>query len=595
MATITAASPPAPVTDAVAPDSVSLISRLTVEHLLYGLLTVAAIAARLIHLGAYPLAPAEAAAALRAWQSSQGLGPVLDAGSPLLFSLQSATFFLAGATDALARLWPLLASALLPWAIYGWRGWVGRPVALLAAGLVAISPLVNAFGRRGDGAAFVLLGLALALAGWAYLQQGQQRGWMLAAIGTGVILIGGPAGPAALIALALVILFSRPDFSALPRPALIHLVVLLAVVFVGGSAFFSRLDALGLSAINWSEWLQSFTLALNRWLWGLARLILDNPLVVISGLAGLVLAWRRSAVGRAFGLAALVVALLAILQGPFAAATGAVAGLLFAVPAALFILALFRQAARLLRGEDGFSQFELLIFALVLQVLIVLAVLSLVNYAHSFDRLWLVRLGVALAAIVVFVVIFVYFSGRRPTLVVAGLVALFNLGLLSLATSWGMAFDLTPPRYAALYAADTRPGIYTLIDTLGELSERRHSGRWETPIALVTGSAGQDQSALDTLHWYLRPARDLRLAASIGLDEAPPLVVAPKSENLPLSDLYAGMDIGIITHWDPTDAATASNQQRLRWLIFGVAPWEIPTEPFVLWTDTATLTLSDTP
>jgi hypothetical protein len=595
MATTTAMSPAATTADAVPAAPHSLLGRLTVEHLLYGLLTVVAIVARLIHLGAYPLAPTEAATALRAWQASQGLGPMLDAGSPLLFSLQTLTFFLAGATDGLARLWPLLASALLPWAIYGWRGWVGRPTALLAAALVTASPLLNAFGRRGDGAAFVLLGLALAVAGWASLQQGQERGWMLAAVGTGILLIGGLAAPAALIALTLVILLSRPNFAALPRPALTHLVTLMAIAFVGGTAFLSRLDGLGLTAINWDQWLQSFTLAPSRWLWGLGRLVVDDPLVVISGLVGLVFAWRRSALVRSFGLAALVVALLAILQGPFAAATRAVAGQLFALPAAFFLLGLYRQAARLLRSEDDFNPIELLIFAAVLQILVVLAALSLLNYTHDYNRLWLIRLGVALVAVIVFVALFAWFSGQRPTLVITGLLASFNLGLLALATTWGMAFDMTPPRYAALYAADTRPGIYTLLDTLGDLSERRQSGRWETPIALVTGSAGRDQTVLDTLHWYLRPARDLRVVSSIGLADAPPLVVAPKDEPLPLSDLYAGMEIGVITRWDPTDDAAVSNQQQLHWLIFRTAPWVLPTEPSVLWTDAATLTLNAAP
>ncbi len=593
----TAGSP----SDRVGYDTASLLDRLTVEHLLYGLLTVAALAARLINLGGYPLAPVEASSALRAWQASQGMGPLLDAGSPLLFSLQTATFFLAGATDGLARLWPLLASALLPWAIYGWRGWIGRRTALLAAVLITFSPLVNAFGRRGDGASFVLLGLALALAGWAYLQRADGRGWMLAAVGTGMVLIGGPASPAALIALALVVLLTRPDLSALPKPGLIHLVVLLALILVGGTAFFTRIDGLGLAALNWSEWLQAFTFSASRWLWGLARLLLDEPLIAFTGLAGLVFAWRRSAVVRSFGLAALLVSLLAILQGPFAAGTRAVVSLLLAVPAAFLLSALFRQGARLARGADGAdsmgytTKVELLIFAGILQILIILAALSLFNYADDLNQIWLIRLGVALAAIVIFVILFVYFIGRRPTLVIAGLLALFNLALLALATTWGMAFDVTLPRYPALYSADTRPGLRTLVDTLGDLSERRQSGRWEMPIALVTGNAAQDQAALDTLHWYLRPARDLQVVSSIGLEDAPPLVVAPKDEPLPLSDLYAGMDAATITRWDPTDDATVSNQQQLRWLLFRTAPWDIPTEPFVLWTDTATLTLSDTP
>ena len=195
--------------------------------------------------------------------------------------------------------------------------------------------------------------------------------------------------------------------------------------------------------------------------------------------------------------------------------------------------------------------------------------------------------------------LFAYFIGRRPTLVAAGLLAFFNLGLLALATTWGMAFDVTPPRYPALYAADSRPELNTLINTLGDLSERKKSGRWEMPIALVTGSAvsAQDaaQESIDTLRWYLRPARDLRIAPSVSLEDAPPLVVAPKDQTLPLSERYAGMDVAPFTTWDPGDSATASKQQQLTWLLFRTAPWNIPTEPFVLWADTDTLMLGENP
>ena len=78
------------------------------ERLAYGLLIVVPLIIRLIDLGGRTLSPTEASTALRAWQASQALHPTLDAGSHLLFSLQTLTFFIAGASDGLARAWPLL-------------------------------------------------------------------------------------------------------------------------------------------------------------------------------------------------------------------------------------------------------------------------------------------------------------------------------------------------------------------------------------------------------------------------------------------------------------------------------------------------------
>ena len=90
---------------------------LTTERLAYGLLALVPTVIRLIDLGGRTLAPAEAATALRAWQQAQGMHPALDAGQPLLFTLQSLSFFVAGASDAAARFWPVIAAGLIPGAV----------------------------------------------------------------------------------------------------------------------------------------------------------------------------------------------------------------------------------------------------------------------------------------------------------------------------------------------------------------------------------------------------------------------------------------------------------------------------------------------
>jgi hypothetical protein len=563
----------------------SWLSRITVEQLIYALLALIPLALRLVDLGLRPLSPIEASTALRAWQISRGLAPTLDAGTPLLLSLDTATFFLTGASDGLARIWPLLASVAIVVAIYQWRDWVGRQVALGAAALVAFSPLVNAFGRRGDGAAFVLLALAITLAGWGRLANDDAKGWMWLAVGLGLLVIGGPAAPTALLALAIVLLLTRRvarPLSSVPASAP---VTFLAVAMLGGTIFLTHLSGLGLMALNWSDWLAAFSLSPSAWLWGLLRLLLDEPLITLLGLAGIALLARRAAresdksAGAvwAFGIAGLVAAVVAILQGPYAPGSRAVAALMLAVPAAYFLWRLCRHL-----DWKAFTA-EMALYTIVLAALIVLAVLALISYSATGQttQLWLLIATLAMA--VVLTLAFLYVMKQPEILTVAVVVLVAALAVFNFATAAGLAFDARSPRFPALYEKDARPGVYDLVVTAGDVSEREQGYRWALPVALVTGS-----EADDLLQWYLRQSPELRTAEQIGLENAPPLVVAPADRALPLSERYAGQDFAILDAWDP---AQGDFRQKIAWVLFRTAPWDIPTENHILWADTQVLSL----
>ncbi|MCO6451533.1 MAG: glycosyltransferase family 39 protein [Caldilineales bacterium] len=549
--------------------------RVTVEQLAYALLIVLAVVVRLIDLGARPLAPAEAETALRAWQASQGLAPTLDAGIALLFSLETATFFLFGAHDALVRFWPYAASVGLIFVLYDWRRWFNRPAVLLAATLLTFSPLVNAFGRRGDGAALVVFALALALAGWWRVRASEDSGWTLLAIGAALIFIGGPAAPSALLALALVMILSRRGQN-LPRPHLSHLIIFTSVLLVLGTAFFSQIGGLGLAAQNWSQWLSSFTFSPKGWLWGLIRLALDEPLVIPLGIVAAVRLRKRSGALRALAFASLVMMLIAIMQGPYAVHTRSIITLLAALPAASAIIYLIKRL--------DFSQVETTLYAVVVFVMIILGGLALTGYASSSDTNNLILLGSALAVALLLTIVFGFFIGFRPILLAAASVLIGVLALLNFATAWGMAYDVSPPRFAALYQTDTRSGVYDLVATAVDISERSSRGeQWALPVALISGSSSDD-----VLHWYLRQALAFDVAQSAGLETAPPLVVAPAARQLPLTERFAGQDFAIFDAWDPADAPL---RDQIEWALFRNAPWIIPTENEVLWADTSVFTL----
>ncbi|MCP4165221.1 MAG: hypothetical protein GY759_04920 [Chloroflexi bacterium] len=555
----------------------SWLERITIEYLAYTLILVIALAVRLLNLGLRPLAPTEAATALRAWQASRGLGPDLDAGVPLLFSLETLTFFFTGANSALVRVWPVVASVIVILAIFNWRRWIGRDVALLAALLISFSPLLNAFGRRGDGAALALMALAIALAGWARLQEQQHHGWTWLAVGAGLLLISGPAAPAAFLALAIVLLLTWHDAQPLSSPGITTLVLFLGVALVGGTALLTQLSGFGLIALNWSEWFASFNLSGASLLWGFIRLLSDEPLLVIVGIGATIWGVRRGNVPRAFSVAALVVMLIALLQGPYAANSRAIAALMLTVPVSGFLLWLARS------GDFRWNDPELILYGIVLTILIALSIFTLISYNKTADstQLWLMGASVGMA--IVLTVVFLLLAGPKRVLSIAAVVAVAFLALFNTATAWGMAYDARPPRFAALYTADARVGLYDLVTTSGDLSQRQRGDRWSLPIALVTGS-----DADDLLQWYLREASDLRLVESVGLENAPPLVIAPAFRELPLSERYAGQDFALLDAWDP---AMGDGRQKIDWIIFRKAPWNIPTQNHILWADTAIINL----
>lgn len=569
-----------PVPAIITPAAAPALPWLTVERAGFGLLALLSLLLRLPGLAARPLAPVEAASALRAWQTSQGLDPTLDAGSPLLLSLQTLLFWLVGdGGDALARAWPLAAAAVLPLILYRWRQWWGGRIALLAALLLTFSPLINAFARRGDAFTLTLLALAVALDGWRRLLTGEAAGWSGLAAGAALLLIGGPAGPTALLTLALFLFLTRGV--SLPAPAkgpAAPVLVFVAVLLAGGSLFLTRIDALGLAALNWSEWLAAWSASPRAWLWGLPRLFLDEPLLLSLGLAGAIWSWPRAALLRALAASGLLALGIAIFQGMDASATRGVAVFWLAAPAAAFLLALIRGLARRRREVEGW------LLAAAWLGFTAAALLALLRYTYEGDAAILALPLIILLISLLVTFLFAYLIGRKTALLFTAaaltlLLLLYNQAMLS-----ALAFDVASPRLPLLYAADARGGVRDLAQTIGDISERRRGERWALPIAYIPAGPIDDQ-----VLWYLRRAPDLRILPSVGLESAPPLVVAPAGRVLPLSERYAGSDFAVAAAWSPAGGSAVSGKILAAWLLLRRGPWELPTTNVVLWVDAAIL------
>lgn len=143
------------------------------------LIVVIAAVARLVNLGAQPLSPTEAEAALAGWQFARGIPLTAAPASPAYFTLTGLLMSLGRDGDAAARLTPALFGVLtvaLPWL---WRGRF-RPAVWLTAGvLLAFSPIHMILSRTAGGDAIALFALLLLAVAAARLDEGE--GWGVAA------------------------------------------------------------------------------------------------------------------------------------------------------------------------------------------------------------------------------------------------------------------------------------------------------------------------------------------------------------------------------------------------------------------------------
>ena len=188
-------------------------SRLTVEAVLYGLALMFAAVLRLSSLGWLPLNDAESAEALAAAPSGYDL--LRGAGEPETFPispsyqlLTSALFVLFGPRDTIARVVPALAGVMLVAAPILLRRRMGKPAALIASGLLAISPTMVAVSRTAGGTSLSLLGLALVwlLLAEARHSEGPSRYLFPAGICAALAITSGPSAYQGLLSVLLAVL-----------------------------------------------------------------------------------------------------------------------------------------------------------------------------------------------------------------------------------------------------------------------------------------------------------------------------------------------------------------------------------------------------
>ena len=210
--------------------------------------------------------------------------------SVLLSTLQWITFWLVGASDGMARLFPALAGSALILTPYFFRARLGRLGALFVAGILAIDPWMIACSGLADSS---LLSWVLGLVALSFLDRGAPPGlhWAWFAL---LLLTSGRQLWSVLPVLILFVLVRRPELKVeVPlrisgfrsAPSLTGVLVTMGLLLQG--------QGLGPISTSLSVWLQKWMVKPGDVVssWSLLDLFAQQPLLILSGGAGLLLLW----------------------------------------------------------------------------------------------------------------------------------------------------------------------------------------------------------------------------------------------------------------------------------------------------------------
>lgn len=539
--------------------------RLSLAQIGLILVLLAAGASRFANLGRIPLAPAEAQAALHAWQPWQaGVSDPLQPASPAYATLTTLLMAVVGDSDATARLIPALfglALVFLPWLL---RQRIGVWGALTASLALAISPLGTSAARTADGAALALFAAMLLVLSRLRFLEKAERPWFYALwVALGLGLVSAPLFYSALIGImlawvaqatlgpALVETTPYPERAVIRQGALITVGIVLAL----GTFFFWNPAGLGSVGNILGQWLGQFDFRTNLLNWATPILVLARyePIPFFFGLTAVIWALWRGQPLPSFLAYWLVGALVTALLQPGNLANG----LLLTLPGSLlcgaFVNHLLQQTGEWWDAHTGRLKWALAFFLLVIMAA---GIASLARHMQiiritpdDFYNLWI---AVTLLSFAVAVVSYLWVWDK---VIVRQGVAM-GLLIFLVVFSWGSSWWLNQTA-----ANDTRTGWVTqasddelplLIRTIEEFSEQRKQARYDLHIF----------SAVDTpvLRWYLRRFPQLEVGASVPASAVYDAILTANEPEQTFGADYVGSDFGLLRPDTPQtfDAVSAA-------------------------------------
>ena len=495
----------------------------SIELLLYGLVLVGALAARVYSLGRWPLQDEEAGLALAAWRFGQGVPATLRWHSTLLFHANGMLFFLTGGSDNLARLWCVLFGSLLTLWPYGLRRHLGNGGALAAALVLAFSPGLAYSSRAVSGdviVVFCALGLLVSVV--RYVEE-RRTAWVIAAAGLSTLaLLAGPSFYSVVVILGTSGLFlyvrsrSGRDAGRVAELSEAWADVLadgrarrgalstVAVLFLGvGTAFLLNPAGLQMTLDQFGLWLGGFGVEPGPWYRGLLVLALYEMLPLFFGAVGLYLGRRSRGLFHTLVRCWVVVATtLCVVRG----ARAPQSALLVLVP---LVLSAGRAAEYLWQATKETAKNSMFWVLVVLSLLISAAMyVQLGLYLLSPVRVYALRMGALCLFVVSTHALLGSMGDWKVALCAAGaaLVVLLGFGMVraGVRVNYVRAREPTEP----LVGRTTSPDLLELARQTTRLSSRM-DGDPRTLSWLV------DETLEVPLGWYMRGFEQLSYAPSV--------------------------------------------------------------------------------
>lgn len=539
---------------------------------------VIALLMRFVLLGNVPLNDGEAVNALQALGTAQNSSHALggEAGY-VLFT--SAWFFVFGAGEAAARLFPALAGAALVFTPWLFRKQLGEKAASLLSFGLALDAGWTAISRQANGLSWA--GLFLVLALYALVNKKQR----LLGVFSALALLGGASIWQGLLGLAIAYAIYQWAFKPLPRDDVESPtntrgwfediqwksagVWFLGTLVLSGTLLFLIPNGIS-AAVNglvnfFHGWTVEGTITIPRLLLGY---VLSQPLGLLFAVVALVRTFRTKNPLDTFLIVWWLTALVLTLLYPGKAMTQVGWSLLPALALA------FRQLASLLNSVPRYRSIAFAFTAIVM-VLIIFAWLTYVGYFQP------ARPGVT-TTIRIFTTLFPLFILIGAGLVIrwfwneetAGQGAMWGLiaalGLWGLSAAWGATGLGAHPEGQLWRNGAMIDEIDLLRITVNDLS----SWKMRAPGELELLVDGVDSPAL---RWGLRGYRLVQYVTSTAAASSPAMVITPERPSPNLADTYRGQDF--VLEVNPTWKMTLD--EWLQWVALKTVPVE--KTKIILW------------
>lgn len=566
-----------------------VLSGLTLEHALYGLILLASALTRLLELGRIPLSPGEAGKALAVWNTWQSSSEVLLTGSPAYYNLTVLLSQLLGFSDSAMRFVPAVfgvAAVLLPWWL---RSYSGRIGALTASLLMAVSPLLVITSRTAGGLSIAYFAGLLLLVSWLNYQDTGRPKWMiLTAVSLALGLTGAPLFYSFLLTLTLAwlgqstfgpALFTdelgnrrplvKPDRQTIRQSILFGGLIFLAL----GAALLLNIGGIGAAAQNIAGWIAEFAspLANGDWLATILDFVRYEFIVLILGGTAVIWATWRGLPYPMFLIYWLVAAiLLAFFQRGYH-----VNALVLAMPGILLVGVFVDDVMKV---RTGFQKWAIAgLFILIGGVVIV----NLGRYTRllSSDQPLDVQaryyhlLAILLALVILILALTISWSWHRKS-VGQGVV----IGLLVLLIGFSWSTSLWLAREAANDSRERWVDVAT-DDDMRLLAQVIQQVSWQ-----VRGSPDglEIVSSIDNpaLRWYLRDMTDLNIGSVLPPSTDSSALISGFERDSQLSSEYIGIDFGFLR---PDTEHTLSSGQLLSWWLFHDSPIPISEQRLIFW------------